>query len=81
MLKMYIVLSMFVEVMSRFGNVYDIIMIVKVRVCVYWKMLVKVCDICRKSIISLNFCDFVLNCKFVLCINFVVFDLEYLICC
>lgn len=44
MLKMYIVLSMFVEVMSRFGNVYDIIMIVKVRVCVYWKILVKVCD-------------------------------------
>lgn len=48
MLKMYIVLSMFVEVMSRFGNVYDIIMIVKVRVCVYWKILVKVCDNLQK---------------------------------
>lgn len=48
MLKMYIVLSMFVEVMSRFGNVYDIIMIVKVRVGVYWKILVKVCDNLQK---------------------------------
>lgn len=48
MLKMYIVLSMFVEVMSRFGNVYDIKMIVKVRVCVYWKILVKVCDNLQK---------------------------------
>lgn len=44
MLKMYTVLSTFAEVMSRFGNVYDTIMIAKVRVCVYRK----VCDNLQK---------------------------------
>lgn len=45
---MYTVLSTFAEVMSRFGNVYDTIMIAKVRVCVYRKTLAKVCDNLQK---------------------------------
>lgn len=48
MLKMYTVLSTFAEVMSRFGNVYDTIMIAKVRVGVYRKTLAKVCDNLQK---------------------------------
>lgn len=78
---MYTVLSTFAEVMSRFGSVYDTIMIAKVRVCVYRKTSAKVCDICRKCITSSNLCDSVVNCKLVSCANFAVFDLEHLICC